>query len=92
MGRSDELVPLSEARVRFHELIRKLPEKNALLLRHGRPVAIMLHPPAYEALLERVEDLEDRLAVCESQGEPAHMRIPWEKVKAETGLLATDSD
>jgi PHD/YefM family antitoxin component YafN of YafNO toxin-antitoxin module len=83
---NEELVPLSEAKIRLHELVRGLPERDVLLLRHGRPAGIMLDIDAYRELLRRIEDLEDRLAVYESREEGADVRVPWDKIKADTGL------
>lgn len=82
----ERIVPVSEAKVHFHELLRELGERRVLLLRHGRPAAMMLDFEAYEGLIARIEDLEDRLSVFEARVEPADMRVPWQKVKAETGL------
>ena len=63
-----ELLPLSEAKTRLHELLRGLVEREVLLLRHGRPVTVMLSFQSYRALLERLEGLEDRFAVFETRG------------------------
>jgi len=83
---NEELVPLSEAKIRFHELVRGLAEHDVLLLRHGRPVAVMLSHDAYRALLERLEDVEDRLAVFETREEGPDTRVPWGKLKVEADL------
>jgi len=82
------LVPLSEAKARFHELVRELSEREVLLLRHGRPVGVMMGYDAYHALLERLEELEDRLAVFEAREEGEDARTAWAKVKVEAGLDA----
>ncbi|HXF72422.1 MAG TPA: type II toxin-antitoxin system prevent-host-death family antitoxin [Actinomycetota bacterium] len=82
------LVPLSEAKVRFHELVRELSEREVLLLRHGRPVGVMMGFDAYQALLERLEELEDRVAVFEAREEGEDARTAWVKVKVEAGLDA----
>ncbi len=82
-----DLVPLSEAKVHFHELVRHLVEAPALLLRHGRPVAVMLDYVVYSELLQRVDDLEDRLAVYESREETPDSRTSWDKLKAEAGFV-----
>jgi antitoxin StbD len=81
------LVPLTEARVRFYELVRSVGERTILLLRHGKPAAVLLSYPHYAGLLETIEDLKDRLAVFEHEDEPSDMNVPWEKVKVEAGLL-----
>ena len=83
-GLRQELVTLSDAKVRLHELVRGLPERDVLLLRHGRPVAAMVSYAKFEALIEQLEDLQDRIAVFEAQNEPPDMMIPWEQLKAES--------
>lgn len=84
---NEELVPLSEAKTRFHELVRGLADHEVLLLRHGRPVAVMFSHESYAALLERLEDLEDRLAVFESREEGPDARISWPKLKVKADLV-----
>jgi len=85
---TERIIPLSEAKIQFHELVRGLPERTVILVRHGRPVAAMVDFQGYEELLSRIEDLEDRLSVFEARAEAPDMRIAWEKLKAETGLAA----
>lgn len=87
MPEREELVPVSEAKVRLYELVRRLPGGNVLLLRHGRPVAALVDFGRYIGLLDRIEDLEDRLSVLEAQQESTEERVGWEKVKAESGLM-----
>ena len=82
----EALIPLSEAKIRMHEIVRDLPKKPALLLRHGKPVAAMIDFEAYEALLEQIADLEDRLSVAQAREVPVEDRLSWDKVKAEGGL------
>ena len=84
------LVTMSEARKKLHEIIRLLPHRNVLLLKHGRPVATIVDANEYQGLLEQMEDLKDRLAVFESMHEAEDMRVPWGKVEAEHGLLVED--
>ncbi|MDQ3619356.1 MAG: type II toxin-antitoxin system Phd/YefM family antitoxin [Actinomycetota bacterium] len=85
-----EFVPLTEARVRFYELIRHVGERTVLLLRHGKPAAVLLSYSRYESLLETIEDLKDKIAIFEDEHEHDDMSVPWEKVKAEAGLLGSD--
>lgn len=87
MTQGERLVTVSEAKVKFHEVIRGVASKAALLLRHGKPIAALLSYDQYVDLLNRIEDLEDRLAVYEAQKEGADMKVPWEKLKAESGLM-----
>lgn len=85
-----ELVTLTEARVRLHELVKELESRNVVLLRHGKPVGMMVGYEHYDALLSRIEDLEDLLSVHEARAEGSDMAVPWEKVKANAGLLSTE--
>lgn len=90
--RGDLLVPLSEVRLRLSEFLRELQHRSILILRHGRPVAKLVHVDVYESLLSRIEDLEDRLSVYEAEKEPMDMRRSWEKVKSEAGLLGVGDE
>lgn len=83
----DNLVPLTEAKNRLHEIIRRAQDENMIVLRHGRPVAVIVAPDAYETLLEEIEDLKDRLSVAEARLEGSDLNIPIEKVRVELGLL-----
>jgi prevent-host-death family protein len=87
VGLEQELVTLSDAKVRLHELVRDLSERDVLLLRHGRPVAAMISFPKFEALMEKLEDLQDRIALLESAEEPSDMMVPWEDLKTESDRL-----
>ena len=60
----EELVPITEARARMNEIVTDvLPERDVILLRHGRPVGVIVAPARFEALIERIENLEDELSV-----------------------------
>lgn len=83
----DHLVPLTEAKNRLHEIVRRAEDENVVLLRHGRPAAVVISPAAYEALVEELEDAKDRLSVLESRLEAHDMRIPIEKVAVELGVV-----
>lgn len=90
VGDREELVNVSDAKVKLYEVIRDLEERRHLLLRHGKPVAAMLSYADYLALLDRIDDLEDRISVFEARDEAPDMRVPWEKVQAEAGLLGEE--
>lgn len=77
------LVPISEAKGRLSEIVRDCDDHNVLLMRHGRAAAVVISVRRYEELLERIEDLEDRLAVYEREG----VTVGLEQVKAELGLV-----
>lgn len=83
----EELVPLSEAKIRLHEIVRRLPARDVLLLRHGRPVAVVMDYEKHRRLIEVLEDLQDRLSVHEARSEPHDTRIALAKVKSELGIV-----
>jgi hypothetical protein len=86
----DALVTLSEAKVKLHEIVRNLPERNILVLRYGKPVAAVLSFDRYTSLLDRIEDLQDRVAVYEARAEGDDMQVDWDKLRAEAGLMGDD--
>lgn len=82
-----ELVPISEAKGRLSEIIRDSDSEDVLLMRHSTPAAVVISARRYDALLEEVEDLKDRLSVHEREG----VTMSQEKVAAELGLHLPDS-
>lgn len=42
----------------------------------------------YNSLIDKIEDLEDRLSVFEAEAESPDMFSAWEKVQAEAGILS----
>jgi antitoxin StbD len=79
-----KLVPLSEAKGHLSELVRDSDSDEVLLMRHGRPAAVMLSARRWDAVQEELEDLRDRLSVTERDG----VVVDFEKVMAELGLNA----
>jgi PHD/YefM family antitoxin component YafN of YafNO toxin-antitoxin module len=88
----EDFVTVSEAKIGIHKIIAGLGDRAAvLLLRHGKPVAALLDYSRYVGLLNRIEELEDQLAVIDAQRDvSAGMTVGWEKVKAEAGLLGEE--
>lgn len=76
------MVPISEAKARLSELVRDAEEDDVLLTRHGHVAAVVMSSERHEALLEQIEDLQDRLSVHEREG----LAMDLEKVKAELGV------
>lgn len=82
----DALVPLTEARSRIYDLIRQvLPQRNVVLLRHGRPVGVLMDPTRYEQLLDRLETLEDEISVWEARASRHEFRS-FNEIKQEEQL------
>lgn len=65
------MAPISEAKVHLSALVASLAdeEERVVLLRHGRPAAVMLSAEAYNALVEALDDAEDRLSIHEREGD-----------------------
>lgn len=80
------LIPMSEARMRLHELVRDAADEDVIVLRHGRPSVVIVGYDRYNGLLDELEDLRDRLSVYESRETEDDLRVSWEKAKAELGL------
>ncbi len=49
----EDLVPLSEAKTHLHELVRELGERAVVLVRHGRPVGVLMGFGSYRDLVGR---------------------------------------
>ena len=66
------IVTVSELKVKLGALMAEL-ERQAVPLyvtRHGKPKAVLARYDEYEALLRKVEDMQDLLAVKESLSAP----------------------
>lgn len=59
----DRIVPISEARAILGDLVEEATEHEVYLLKHGRAVGVLLSVEAYEAVRDRIEDLEDEISV-----------------------------
>ena len=81
-----KLVPITEAKAKLTELVRDAATEDVLLLRHGRPAAILVAPDRLDALHDQIEELEDRLSVFESLDHGPEGRIPLEKLGVELGM------
>lgn len=80
-----KIMNVSEARQNFTHLVRKLDDPIYVTV-YGKPRAVIVSYDTYEALLERVEELEDSLAVLMRREEPA---TDWEEFEAELDALPT---
>lgn len=76
------LVPISKARARLSELVRRSRDDDVVLMNHSTPAAVILSADRYEAMLEEVEDLKDRLSIHERTG----VTISADKLAVELGL------
>ena len=49
-------------------MIKQVADGEVTLINHGRPAAVLMSAERYDALLEELEDLKDRLSVYERDG------------------------
>lgn len=79
MWAMDTIVGITEFRDQAKRLVDQLGDDNIVVVRHSRPVAILMHPDRLERLLTRVEDLEDEIAVLSATGDT----VPFDVAKKE---------
>lgn len=75
------VIPISEAKGRLAEVVRDSEDHDVILLRHGRPAAVVIGAQRFDAIMEEMEDLKDRLAVHERD----HVTMSFDKFLAELG-------
>ena len=66
------IITVTELKTRLGELIGELEEQGIAMYvtQHGKPKAVFALYDEYEALLKRIEDLEDLLAMKEALSVP----------------------
>ncbi|WP_297625183.1 type II toxin-antitoxin system prevent-host-death family antitoxin [Nocardia sp.] len=61
------MVPFGEARSSLTQQIEVSSERDVIILRNSQPAAVLISYERYEALLDHIEDLEDRLSIVERE-------------------------
>lgn len=79
----DRLVGVTEARDGFRDLLEEVETRDVVVLRHNKPVAVMVNPAKIERLFGRIEDLEDEVAILRYKYEPEET-VSHEIVENET--------
>jgi prevent-host-death family protein len=78
------IIPITEAKPRLAELIKTSSTEDVVVTQRGHATAVIVSIDRYSDMLDRIEDLEDSLAIYElDDNEPAR---PAEEVFAELGL------
>lgn len=75
------MIPISEAKGRLSELVQRVRDdagSTVLLMKHGRPAAVVVDAQYFADLLDQLDDAEDRLSVYEAPGDV----VPLEDVLA----------
>jgi len=74
------IVTVSELKVKLGALMAQLEEQGVpfYVTQHGKPKAVLARYDEYEALLRKLEDLEDLLAIKESVAAPEEEAVNLE--------------
>lgn len=78
------LVPISEARAQLSAVIKRAADHDIFLMNHGKPAAVLMSPEHYQALLDELDNLQDRLALLEL--DDTSPGVPLDHVLADLGL------
>jgi len=86
------IVTVSELKVRLGALMAELEERGIPLYvtQHGKPKAVLARYDEYEALLQRIEDMEDLLAMQESMAAPDSEAVSLEDYERERAARLRD--
>jgi prevent-host-death family protein len=83
------IIPKTELRDRIREELAGLGDDTLVITDRGRPVAVAVSVGRWNEFQERLEDLEDALAISEHRASPESSR-PAEEVLAELGREEPD--
>jgi antitoxin StbD len=75
-------IPISEAKARLSEVVAESDSHDVTLLKRGTPAAVVSSAARFEALLEKMEDMDDRLSVFERDG----VTMDFDKLASELGM------
>ena len=67
---ASQVSSISELKRSPARVIEEAAEGAVAILNHNKPVAYVLDPETYEAMLDRLEDYEDMQKVVERQNQP----------------------
>jgi prevent-host-death family protein len=88
-----EIAPLSDLRIRQAEIIEQARHGPVVLVERGsRPALVAVTPELWNAIAERMEDLEDAIAVYRAKLELAAGRDEMEEVPSSTVQEWLDGD
>ncbi len=75
------IVTVSELKIKLASLMSELQQQGIPLYvtQHGKPRAVLTSYDEYEALLKKIEDLEDMLAMKEALAAPEEEAIALEE-------------
>jgi PHD/YefM family antitoxin component YafN of YafNO toxin-antitoxin module len=86
------IVPKTELRDRIRQELADLGEDTLVVTERGRPVAVAVSVARWNELQERLDDLEDRLAILEhrsSKGRARSAESVFAEIEAETDVSSS---
>lgn len=86
------IVTVSELKVKLSVLMAELEERGLPLYvtQHGKPKAVLARYDEYEAMLRKLEDLEDLLAMKESLTAPEEEAVRLEDYERQRAARVRD--
>lgn len=76
---------ISEARENLSAAVNDSLKRPVRILKHGKPVAVLVNASMYEKFVESMEELEDIAAFDEAITDKSP-GIPWNQVKKDLGI------
>ncbi len=85
------IIPITEAKAKLAELVGLSDTEDVVVTQRGRAAAVIVSAARYSEMLDRIEDLEDSLAVADAKlrNEPSR---PAGEVFAELGISPESDD
>ena len=86
MNQIPKTLPVSDLRFKQAELLDELPAGPVLLTRQGKAAAVLVDPDQWNALLERLELLDDSVTALQAKIElleGGDDTLSWDSVRAE---------
>jgi len=78
-------ISISDARENLSAAVGDSRKKPVRILKHGKPVAVLINPSMYEKFVDSMEELEDIAAFDEAISDKTP-GIPWQQVKKDLGI------
>jgi prevent-host-death family protein len=78
-------ISISDARGNLSAAVNDSRKKPVRILKHGKPVAVLINPSMFEKFVDSLEELEDIAAFDEAIVDKTP-GIPWHQVKKDLGI------
>ena len=78
-------ISISDAREGLSAAVNESRRKPVRILKHGKPVAVLINPSMYEKFIDSMEELEDIAAFDDALSDKS-VGIPWAQIKKDLGI------